>query len=34
MNGSTFVPIRLVSEGLGAEVTWDASNKTVVIITN
>ncbi|WP_307564049.1 stalk domain-containing protein [Paenibacillus sp. V4I7] len=34
MNGSTFVPIRLVSEALGAEVKWDASNKTVVITAN
>jgi hypothetical protein len=34
INGSTFVPIRLVSEALGAEVKWNASNKTVVITAN
>lgn len=34
INGSTFVPIRLVSEALGAKVKWNASNKTVVITAN
>jgi hypothetical protein len=34
INGSTFVPIRLVSEALGAEVKWDASKKTDVITAN
>lgn len=30
-NGSTFVPVRFVSEALNAVVKWDASSKTVWI---
>ncbi|NRF92880.1 hypothetical protein HQN89_18005 [Paenibacillus frigoriresistens] len=32
--GSTFVPVRLISEALGAEVKWDAPNNTVIITNN
>lgn len=31
INGSTMVPVRFVSEALGAKVEWDAENATVVI---
>jgi internalin A len=34
INGSTMVPLRFVSEALGAKVDWDASTKTVSIISN
>lgn len=30
-NGSTMVPLRFVSEALGAEVSWDAETKTITI---
>lgn len=30
-NGSTFVPLRFASEGLGAEVKWEPANYTAVI---
>ena len=30
-NGSTFVPVRFVSEALGAAVKWDSTSKTVFI---
>ncbi|SMP69311.1 copper amine oxidase N-terminal domain-containing protein [Anoxynatronum buryatiense] len=30
----TFVPLRFVSEGLGANVAWDGPNRTVVITTD
>lgn len=30
-NGTTMVPLRLVSEALGAEVSWDAESKTINI---
>lgn len=30
-NGSTMVPLRFVSEALGAEVIWDAETKTITI---
>ncbi|WP_134704078.1 copper amine oxidase N-terminal domain-containing protein [Ammoniphilus sp. YIM 78166] len=30
-SGRTFVPIRFISEGLGAKVTWDDKSKTVTI---
>ena len=33
-NNRTFVPLRFVSEGLGAEVTWDPVGKNVYITTN
>lgn len=33
VNGSTMVPIRFVSEALGANVTWDEATKTVNITT-
>ncbi len=31
INGSTMVPLRFVSESLGAEVNWDGASKTVTI---
>lgn len=31
VNGHTLIPIRFVSEALGATVTWDAENKTILI---
>jgi len=31
INGRTMVPVRFVSEGLGAEVGWDGTTKTVTI---
>ena len=31
INGRVFVPVRLVSENLGAKVDWDSVNNTVVI---
>ncbi len=31
VNGSTMVPLRFVSESLGAEVNWDGASKTVTI---
>jgi len=31
INGRVFVPVRLVSENLGAKVDWDIKNNTVVI---
>lgn len=34
VNGRTMVPIRFVSETMGATVDWDASSQAVVIITN
>lgn len=33
MTGSTMVPLRFLGEALGAEVTWDAPTRTVVIAT-
>jgi hypothetical protein len=30
-NGRTFVPIRFVSENLGAQVEWEASTQTITI---
>jgi len=33
-NGRTMVPLRFVSEALGAEVIWDGSTRTVVINDN
>ncbi len=30
LNGYTFVPLRAIFEAMGAEVTWDAQNKTAV----
>jgi len=33
INGSTMVPVRFVSEALGAKVTWDPETRTVVIKT-
>lgn len=30
-NGRTMVPVRFISEGLGAEVAWDGNTKTVTI---
>ena len=34
MRGSTMVPIRFISESLGAYVDWDETNSTVNIMTN
>ena len=34
VNGTTLVPLRFVSEALGAEVKWSAASRTVVIATN
>lgn len=31
-NGTTLVPLRVISENLGAEVKWDKSTKTVTVI--
>ncbi|MBP8707484.1 MAG: copper amine oxidase N-terminal domain-containing protein, partial [Caldisericia bacterium] len=31
-NGRTFVPVRFISEGLGAEVLWNAQYQEVTII--
>lgn len=33
VNGSTFVPLRFVSESLGAKVNWNATNSTIEITT-
>lgn len=33
VNGRTLVPLRFVSEALGAEVTWDGKTKTIYIIS-
>lgn len=33
MNGRTMVPLRVLSEGIGAEVEWDGETKTVTINT-
>ena len=30
-NGRTFVPLRFVTEALGAEVEWVAETKTIVV---
>jgi hypothetical protein len=32
VNGRTFVPVRFVSEQLGAEITWEANTKKVTIV--
>lgn len=32
--GTTLVPLRVISEAFGAEVTWDGETKTVVIVHN
>lgn len=32
INGRTFVPIRFISESLGADVNWDAGNQTATIV--
>ena len=32
-NDRTLVPIRVVSEGLGANVSWDGENQTAVIVS-
>lgn len=32
LNGSTYVPLRLVSEALGSSVNWDDADKTIDII--
>ena len=34
VNGTTLVPLRFVSEALGAEVKWSAASQTVIISTN
>lgn len=34
INGSTMMPLRFVSESLGAEVKWDGTNKTITIVNN
>lgn len=34
INGRTFVPVRFISESLGAKVDWDDREKTVIINTN
>ncbi|MDP5274319.1 copper amine oxidase N-terminal domain-containing protein [Chengkuizengella axinellae] len=34
INGNTMVPIRFVSEALGAKVVWDQATKTVIIENN
>ena len=31
INGNTMVPLRFVSESLGAEVNWDGGSKTITI---
>ncbi len=31
INGKTFVPIRFISESLGADVKWDGSTQTIII---
>ncbi|RKD22926.1 hypothetical protein BEP19_11885 [Ammoniphilus oxalaticus] len=31
-NGSTFVPLRFIAEQLGAEVKWDANQKSIAIV--
>jgi len=33
INGSTMVPLRFISESLGAKVEWDGATRTVTIIT-
>jgi hypothetical protein len=33
-DGSTFIPLRFVSESMGAEVEWDGSTRTVTITTD
>ena len=32
-NGTTYLPVRAVSEALGKDVTWDQKNQTVVLTT-
>jgi len=32
--GRTMVPVRFVSEALGADITWDAKNETVIITSS
>ena len=34
MNGRTMVPLRFISEAMGATVNWDGSTRTVSIVTN
>lgn len=34
VNGSTLVPLRFVSEALGAQVEWQAPSRTVIVSTN
>ena len=34
MNGSTFVPLRFVSEALGADVRWNDNQQLVTVLTN
>lgn len=34
IDGSTYVPVRAISEALGCEVTWDGDTSTVVITRN
>ena len=33
VGGSTFVPLRFVSEALGANVRWDGATRTVAIMS-
>lgn len=34
INGTTLVPLRFVSEALGAQVNWQAASRTVIVSTN
>jgi hypothetical protein len=34
VNGRTMVPVRFVSEALGADVKWDGSTRTVIILSS
>jgi hypothetical protein len=34
INGSTMVPVRVISEALGATVSWDSSTQTVTLLNN
>jgi hypothetical protein len=34
VHGSTFVPLRFVSEAIGCKVTWDATTRTVIVFAD
>ena len=34
MNGTTYLPVRAISNAFGADVWWDQNNNTVIITSN